>query len=140
MALVLVVDDESSIRVLLRGILARLGHRTIEASDGCEALSLCQQHADALDLLLTDVVMPSMDGLALAEAVSVRFPRLPIIYMSGQCEIEIVQRQMADKGHGFLRKPFQLDVLADTVGKALGGAGRKPGRAAGSDRVRRHTA
>ncbi len=126
MAVVLVVDDESSIRALLRGVLARLGHEVVEACDGIEALGVCQERAASLDLLLTDIVMPRLDGLALAERVVMQLPGLPVIYMSGQCDIGTVQRQIAEKGHAFLGKPFHMDVLAEAVRAALAGRTRKP--------------
>jgi DNA-binding NtrC family response regulator len=116
---ILVVDDEPRIRSLVKSVLERHGHRIIEASDGVEALRVWERSPESVDLLLTDIVMPGMDGLDLAQHLSSRSPRVRVLYMSGKCEIEAVQEQIRRRGFGFIRKPFDIDNLSLAVTKIL---------------------
>ncbi|MGA2327837.1 MAG: response regulator [Bryobacteraceae bacterium] len=130
---ILVVDDEPEIRALLRSLLSRKGYEIAVACDGVEALSLCQE-GSTLDLLLTDVVMPRMDGVQLAEKVSTLYPAARVLYMSGKCEIDAIQRRGCKTGCGFIRKPFEIGRLGQTIQTLLGRAGapekrrRRPAR------------
>jgi DNA-binding NtrC family response regulator len=116
---VLVADDEPLIRSLVKNALERQGYRVLEARDGQEALGICERLGPSIDLLLTDIVMPVMDGIQLSERVSSILPNVRVLYMSGQCEIDVVQHHIRDKGFGFLRKPFALDVLAERIRKLV---------------------
>ncbi len=131
------VDDEPQIRTLVRSLLVRHGYHILEAGDGAEALAILDDNPARVDLLLTDIVMPGMDGIALADRVWARHPRTPVVYMSGKCEIDTVQRHVRERGFGFVRKPFQIDVLTRAITDALDArARRQPGteRRASSDR------
>ncbi len=124
---ILVVDDEPHIRSLVRNILQREHYRVLEAGDGCQALSICDEQGAAIDLLLTDIVMPKLDGIQLAEQVVAAHPRIRVLYMSGKCDVETVQRQVREFGFGFIRKPFAIDALLGTVQHYLGAEVPKKG-------------
>jgi two-component system cell cycle sensor histidine kinase/response regulator CckA len=106
---ILVVDDDRAVRTLVGAFLKRAGFSVLTASDGAEAVSIFQQHREKIKLMLTDVTMPEMDGLQLADAVLTLSPQLPVIFMSGNIHD-------ADCGYGSIAKPFTLD---DVVGKVL---------------------
>ncbi len=129
---IVVVDDEPHIRSLVKSALERQGYHVLVAQDGQEALGICERLGPTIDLLLTDIVMPVMDGIQLSERVSSILPNLRVLYMSGQCEIDVVQHHIREKGFGFVRKPFALDVLAQRIRKLLRPprAGKVPARRA----------
>src|SRR5258708_17489688 len=83
MARVLIADDEESMRSLVARAIAMDGHETVTAEDGAEALEILNREGGAFDLLLTDIKMPVMDGIALALAVARDFPRVTILLMTG---------------------------------------------------------
>jgi two-component system, cell cycle sensor histidine kinase and response regulator CckA len=116
---ILVVDDEPQIRSLVKSVLSRHGHRIIEAGDGIEAMEVFEGPKTPIDLLVTDIVMPRMDGVELARRASSRWPALRVIYMSGKCEAEAVRRDIDRRGFGFLRKPFDIGELDLKVSEFL---------------------
>lgn len=124
---ILVVDDEPHIRSLVTGVLERRGYRVLEAPDGQEALGICERLGPTINLLLTDIAMPVMDGIQLSERVSSILPNLRILYMSGQCEMDVVQYHVREKGFGFIRKPFALDVLVQRVRELIEAPARRKG-------------
>jgi len=114
---VLVVDDETAIRRLVKTALERAGLRVFEAADGLEALEVLDtMHPD---LLLTDIVMPRMDGIALAIEVGDRSPDLPIVMMSGFTS----EPGPGANAKGFLRKPFPSTALIEAVTSLLRNSG-----------------
>ena len=116
--LVLVVDDVESVRRLIRRVLEHAGHRVLEASDGVEALA-CLTANPAVELVLTDLRMPNMDGWELATRLSGRSPRVPVLFMSGFDE-----HLAADTVAGpVLPKPFTAARLDDLIRQVLA-AGR----------------
>jgi len=121
---ILVVDDEPRIRSLVKSVLARQHHRILEASDGVEALGIVKRPKARIDLLLTDVVMPGMDGVELARRATSQSPKVRVIYMSGKCEAEAVRLDMDRRGFGFVRKPFDIDELDAKVSQSLAKAPR----------------
>ena len=116
---VLIVEDEEAVRGLARRILERQGYAVLEARGGREALALAATHDGAIDLLLTDIVMPGMNGRLLAEQLLDAHPELRVLYMSGYTDDEIVRRGMFDRGTGFLEKPFSAETLARAIRAAL---------------------
>jgi len=121
---ILVVDDEPQIRSLVKSVLARRHHRILEASDGVEALGIVERPKVIIDLLLTDIVMPGMDGIELARRTASQSPNVRVIYMSAKCEAEAVRLDMDTRGFGFVRKPFDIDELDDQVSQLLAKAPR----------------
>lgn len=117
---ILVVDDEETVRGYIRRILGMRGFQVLEAADGLDALRQIQSPGTTVDLLLTDIRMPRMDGIELAHAVTSLHPRMPVLYISGYpFDIEQERTQHAYKACGFLAKPFTPKVLVDTVNQCL---------------------
>ncbi|HEX8986248.1 MAG TPA: response regulator [Bryobacteraceae bacterium] len=123
--MVLIVDDEPHIRSLVKSILQREHYQVLEAGDGSQALEICQESGSAIDLLLTDIVMPKLDGIRLVEQVFPAYPNMRFLYMSGKCDVEAVQRDIREKGCGFIRKPFEISTLIKTIRDLLQSAAPK---------------
>ena len=109
---ILLAEDEEAVRSLVREVLSRLGYRVLVASDGIEALALSQRFPEAIHLLLTDVIMPGMDGRELAERMMVARPDTRILFMSGYAEPPIPDDVL-------LQKPVTPDALARKVAEVL---------------------
>jgi CheY-like chemotaxis protein len=120
-ATIMVVEDEESVRDLVREILQREGYTVLEAETGEDALAILRAHQGRLDLLLTDVVMPGMSGVALAEALRHSHPELSALYMSGYVDPSLTVRGDAPQPNRFLQKPFTLEALLRCVRVALEG-------------------
>ncbi|MCL4847436.1 MAG: PAS domain-containing protein [Acidobacteria bacterium] len=118
-ATILVVDDEAPVRRLLDLTLRRAGYRTLLARDGAEALQLFDVHRDAIDVILLDLTMPTMDGRAALEALRARSPGLKIILASGYSEHEVIRRFAGEGPTAFIQKPFQRDALLDAIARTL---------------------
>jgi two-component system, cell cycle sensor histidine kinase and response regulator CckA len=116
---ILLVEDEEMVRELSCDILEMLGYTVLKAASPDEALQLCQQTARPVDLLLSDVVLPQMDGRSLFYRVSVLFPALKVLYMSGYTGGFVAYHEVADAGLPLLQKPFSPDRLAKAVRDAL---------------------
>jgi two-component system, cell cycle sensor histidine kinase and response regulator CckA len=116
---ILLVEDEEEVRRLLRYVLSKRGYQVLEASNAEDALVLFEQHADHIDLVLTDVVMPGMSGPELGERLLRQRPNLKVMYMSGYTD-EMVNRSGAPgRRIDFLQKPLRPDSLASRVREAL---------------------
>jgi CheY-like chemotaxis protein len=116
-ASILVVEDEEIVRNLVRVALERRGHVVTVAGDGLEALRLCQNQE--FDLLLTDVVMPHLNGAELADRVAQLRPEQRILFMSGYTRGSIDERGLLQPGRAFLQKPFTVAELSQTVARLL---------------------
>ncbi|MFO7876413.1 MAG: PAS domain S-box protein [Desulfovermiculus sp.] len=112
---VLVVEDNDMVQELTVTVLKDQGYNVLCASSGAECLELLSRHTHSLDLLLTDVVIPDMDGKTLYEHVVQSFPALKVIYMSGYTEAFISQHGVLDEGVAFLQKPFSVQDLCARV-------------------------
>lgn len=112
---VLVVDDEQGLRDLICRTLRAEGFRTLEAGHGGEALELMDAAPDPVDLVVTDVVMPGMDGRELGRRVANRWPQIPILYISAYDVNDIFRRGSPRSSAPFLQKPFPLEGLITTV-------------------------
>ncbi len=120
---ILLVEDEPMILDLARVMLAQLGYRVLAAPTPREAIRLAREHAGELHLVVTDVVMPEMNGRDLAEGLLVLYPGLKALFMSGYTADVIAHHGVLDKGMHFIQKPFTQAELALRVRQALDAAG-----------------
>jgi PAS domain S-box-containing protein len=118
---VLVAEDEDSLRALVVRVLLRCGYEVLAARDGVEALKMCEERAGAIDILLTDIVMPAMDGTALAAACAARWPAMKVLYTSGYSDEAVVRNGIIDRSAAFMQKPFTPEIIATTVRDVLDG-------------------
>jgi CheY-like chemotaxis protein len=116
---VLVVEDERSLRVTCSLFLEALGYKVLAAETPGEALKLTEQHPGDIHVMLTDVVMPGMDGRQLTERISAIKPGVQVVFMSGYTSDVIAQRGVLDEGVQFLSKPFTRDDLARKMREVL---------------------
>ncbi|WP_447977637.1 response regulator [Candidatus Nitrospira bockiana] len=116
---ILVVDDHDAVRKLIASVLGGRGYRVLDATDGEQAIRLESQHPGPIDLLLTDVLMPRMNGPDLADRFVRLRPGIRILYMSGFMEEALLRRLELHQWSGFLRKPFQLEELLLKVREAI---------------------
>jgi CheY-like chemotaxis protein len=117
---VLVVEDDADVRHYVVETLAALGYQVLEAANGDDALRLLDDHK-SIRLLLTDVVMPGMNGRKLAEEAKQRQPVLRVLYMTGYSRNAIVHQGRLDTGVELIQKPLSSEVLASAVRRALDG-------------------
>ncbi|TAL17526.1 response regulator [bacterium] len=118
---ILLVEDEEAILGLGRRILASLGYRVLAAGSPAEALRLAEENKGAIGLLVTDVVMPEMNGKELYEKISAIQPGLKCLFMSGYTANVIAHRGVIDEGVNFLSKPFSLKTLGAKIREVLDG-------------------
>jgi len=123
---ILLVEDETEVRRFAALSLRTFGYRVIEASSGEEALRLCRDHTEPIDLLLTDVVMPGMTGVELSKQLHSLNPGVKVVFVSGYADRTILRHGVLDAGVSLLQKPYTPTVLAAEVRKALD----PPGQAA----------
>ena len=116
---ILVVDDEASVRNTIRRALVSKGHRVLEASDGEEALQVFGQEAPELGLVILDIVMPGISGWDVLAQMKSLAPQIPILLVSGYARAGKPQEARAEQADGFLRKPFELTELIDSVSALL---------------------
>ncbi len=117
---VLVVEDEPAIRGVIRRLLEMSAYTVLDAGTPAEALELAGSYEQAIDLLLTDVVLPGMSGRELAEQLQVRRPGLTVLYMSGYTDDAVVHQGRLDPDTAFLQKPFAPDALLRRIREVLG--------------------
>jgi two-component system, cell cycle sensor histidine kinase and response regulator CckA len=116
---ILVVDDDAWVRVLARDVLAAEGYRVLEASDGQDAIRVAAEHPGPIHLLLTDVVMPGMNGCELAAGLGALLPGLKVMFMSAYDRDFLVARGL-NPGGPVITKPFTIEYLARRVLMVLG--------------------
>jgi PAS domain S-box-containing protein len=116
---ILLVEDEANLRRLARQYLETQGYKILEAEDAAAALQIVDGHKGSLDLLLTDVIMPGLNGRELATHVSNQLPNVRVLYMSGYAENAIGHDGTLDAGINLLQKPFSLPALRDRVREVL---------------------
>jgi two-component system cell cycle sensor histidine kinase/response regulator CckA len=117
---VLLVEDEESVRQLVRETLELKGYKVLEADNGDAALQIVSGYADKIDMLITDVVMPGMSGRELSARMCASYPQTKVLYLSGYTEDAIVHEGALDPGTAFLQKPFTLQMLSRKVREVLG--------------------
>jgi len=123
---VLVVEDQAEVRRLIRTILESYGYHVVEAENGTEALRLAAEHLSELDLLLTDVILPGMNGKTLSGQMRVLLPKLKVLLMSGYPADVISRRGVLEQDVAYLPKPFSPECLAIKVREVLTGRSTPP--------------
>ncbi|MBI4871903.1 MAG: PAS domain-containing protein [Candidatus Riflebacteria bacterium] len=118
---ILLVEDEDTVRRLLRRVLERDGYRVLEASNGGEALLLAEQSVDRIDLLLTDVIMPGMSGPVLARRLVQVLTGLKVVYTSGYTNDALEHHGLSGPSITLIQKPFETPGLLATVREVLDG-------------------
>jgi CheY-like chemotaxis protein len=116
---VLIVEDEDAVRHIVRRVLEGQGYLILEARDGNEALRICAQRGESVDLVLSDVIMPGMGGRELSRTLAATHPTLPILFMSGYNEEGELTGDGAELATSVLAKPFTSETLARHVREAL---------------------
>jgi two-component system, cell cycle response regulator CpdR len=122
MARILIAEDEEALRVLCARGLTTDGHEVVSACDGSEALEILTREEGRFDLLLTDVRMPIMDGIALALSTARDFPTLTILMMTGYADQRERAHNLEALIHDVIAKPFTLAMLRTAVNGALAAA------------------
>jgi PAS domain S-box-containing protein len=117
--LVLLVEDQPDVRGLTKAALLSFGYEVAEAADGAEALAWLETHPETVHLLLTDVVLPGINGRQLASRARELRPGIRVLYMSGYTDDMIVRRGVLDADVSYLAKPFKLEALASKVRQVL---------------------
>ncbi len=113
---ILLAEDEAGVRKYTREILERYGYIVLEATNGVEALSVARNHPAPIHLLLTDIIMPIMGGVELAEKFTAEFPRIPVLFMSGYAD-QIMRHWNVLSA--YIQKPFTLSDLLTQVRELL---------------------
>ncbi len=116
---ILLAEDNEGVRELARTILTRMGYHVLVANHGTDALATQTAHDGPVDLLLTDVVMPEMNGKQLYELALNHNPQLKVLFMSGYTDNVIAHQGALDEGTNFIQKPFTIDALAAKVQEVL---------------------
>jgi two-component system cell cycle sensor histidine kinase/response regulator CckA len=116
---ILLVDDHPMVREVVARILRICGYRVLEANKGADALRLLDDYKDPIHLLLTDVLMPEMNGVELAEQVAALRPGIRVLYMSAYTS-DLLEQLRPQADASFIQKPFTLDHLAKKVREVLG--------------------
>jgi DNA-binding NtrC family response regulator len=116
---VLAVDDDRAILELIGGVLRDAGYRVLLANGGRNAIEMYEGSTDPIHLLLTDVIMPDLTGPVVAERLRRRDPQLPVLFISGFHDADLVQRFVTSKGFTLLPKPFTMDALLRVVQQSI---------------------
>ncbi|HEY2661589.1 MAG TPA: ATP-binding protein [Caulobacteraceae bacterium] len=116
---ILFVEDEDAVRIVAARLLRARGYEVIEACDGEEALLLAEEHAGQIDLLISDVIMPGIDGPTLLKKARVFLGSAPVMFISGYAEAEFSDLLEDEKGVTFLPKPIDIKTLAERVKQQL---------------------
>lgn len=118
-ATILIVEDEDLVRAMTRQTLEECGYKVVEATNGKEALATCLQSGGAIDLVITDVVMPEMGGRELAERLREKLPNIRILFTSGYTDDAVVRLDVIEAETNFIQKPFTLEALTNKVKQFL---------------------
>ena len=116
--LILVVDDEETIREIVSSMLSGAHFKTCQAASGIEALALLES-GEEFDLVLSDLMMPEMDGIALLERAKERYPDMPIVMVTAVHDIQVALQALRNGAYDYLLKPFEREQLLATVRRAL---------------------
>jgi len=116
---ILVVEDEPAVLNMTRLMLKNMGYQILTAGSPLDAIHIAESHAESIDLLMTDVIMPEMNGRDLAGRLAAKYPHLKILFMSGYTADVIDHQRVLDKNVHFIQKPFTMNELAAGVRNAL---------------------
>ena len=116
---ILVAEDEKPVRTLLTRVLKAAGYTVIDAGDGFEAIEKCKAHKGSIDMLMTDIVMPGMNGRTLSRKVQADVPGIKVIYISGFSGGAVNADEIAAEGAVFVHKPFSPEALLKTIKEQL---------------------
>jgi two-component system cell cycle sensor histidine kinase/response regulator CckA len=116
---ILLVEDEDAVRKVSRQILQGKGYRVLEANCGLEALRLSDAHEGPIHLVMSDFVMPGMSGSETVAELVRRRPGIRVLFVSGDTQEAVVQRQIVDPSTVFLQKPFSIATLTESVRETL---------------------
>ena len=122
---VLLVEDDPDVRALAADILKSNGYEVVLASNGVEALRVCEKHGGKIDLVVTDVIMPNMNGPELAQHARRMYPEVQVVFMSGYADHAISAKGVLDDNAVFLQKPFTPSVLTHKLREVLDRTSRK---------------
>jgi PAS domain S-box-containing protein len=117
---VLVVEDELAVRQVVAATLRSCGYKVLEARSGEEAMRRLRRHEGPLHLLLTDLVMPRMNGRKVADSVRTLYPEVKVVFMSGYTDDALLRHGVSDTQGSFLQKPFTMETLTQEVREVLG--------------------
>ncbi len=117
---ILLVDDDEMVLQTIGDFLVRRGHRVKTAADGSEALRLMD--GDPPDLVISDIQMPGMGGIAFLKAVRRQFPDLPVILVTGYATVETAVAALRGRAYDYLKKPVSLEELQACIERAAGGS------------------
>jgi two-component system, cell cycle sensor histidine kinase and response regulator CckA len=118
---ILFVEDETSVRELVRDYLVGAGYCMLEAADGAQALKVAGTHPGPIHMLITDVVMPHLSGPELAGKLSAERPNLKVLFISGYTDDTVFRHGVLEGGVAFLQKPFNLKALSQKIREILSG-------------------
>jgi len=116
---ILVVEDNYEVRKVTGRILTMQGYRVLEASNGGNVFSICQQYKSPIHLMITDVVLPEMNSPELAKRLISQYPGMRVLYMSGYVKNFISHQGILEKGMEYIQKPFTVNELARKVREVL---------------------
>jgi CheY-like chemotaxis protein len=116
---ILLVEDEKELRTLLAETLTGLGYTVLQAGDGEEAIELAKSALPAIDMLITDMVMPKMNGRELSKSLRARRPGLPVLFISGYSDVIPTEEEFFNVTTQFLQKPFNPESLSHRVRELL---------------------
>jgi two-component system cell cycle sensor histidine kinase/response regulator CckA len=116
---ILIVDDEPSVLRFMAAIVRTAGYEVLQADGGDEALAICESRAYGIDLMISDVAMPRMNGHALAECMNQKYPYVPIVFVSGYPESRVMVAGLTargfESGYTYLQKPFTAQEFLTVI-------------------------
>jgi len=119
-ATILLVEDDDAVRAVSERALTRFGFQVLSARSGDEAVRLAQAHPGPIDLVLTDIMMPGMNGVEVAQIVSTHRPGIHVFFMSGYADQDLIRKGLLEPGTRFLQKPFSPRELSQRLWDILG--------------------
>lgn len=122
---ILAVDDDAAVLGMLDTVLSGAGYRVLIADGGWDAIRVYRENKWPVDLLLTDVIMPDLTGPVVAQRLRAYQPNLPVLFISGFHDADLVQRFVTAKGFSLLPKPFAVDALLRGVQESIDPVGNR---------------